>query len=443
MNLPTLFLQRLEKQLGKDHISHFLKSMQLPPIESIYIHKPIQPQLQSSLLDRVPWHTHGYYVNPSSIHNHHPYHLAGAFHFQEASSMAMVPMLDVQPSDVVLDMNASSGYKSIDIASRLGSQGFLIANDMDGRKAQTLMLNIERIGLSQAIVTQHDPHHLPKLFPNFFDKILVDAPGSQEGTFRQNPNSVDAWSIDFIQTNAKRQGRLLEDAVSLLKPGGRIVYSTNTFAPEESELLIENFLQKHPDFKILNHESYSNFDSKSTRGVGVKLWPHLVKGEGYYIVALQHLGEKSKPIKFTHRMKNPMPPAWKQFAEENLINLNIQPNFVLDERMFQIPISYQFHSALHTLRAGVYFGEIQKNIYYPSHHLAHYLQPQDVKQSLDLSIQDPRLMHYLRGEEMDADVEKGWILIMVNGISLGWGKASQGRIKNHYPKSLRLTHAYK
>lgn len=443
MNLPKSFLQRLEKQLGKDQLSLFLKAIQQTPFESIHLHQPIEQLLQSYLLDQLPWHHKGYYINASSILHQHPYHHAGAFHFQEPSSMAVVPMLDIQPDDVVLDIAAAPGSKSTDIASRLGFQGFLIANDIDPRRAQTLMFNVERLGLSQVIVTQHDPHHLPNLFPHFFDKILVDAPCSGEGIFRKDPTSIDAWSIEHVQTCAVRQAYLLEDAVKLLKPGGRIVYSTCTFSPEENELLIEKFLQQHQEFTLYNHPLNSFFDSQSTKGIGVKLWPHLIKGEGYYVVVLQHNGAVTNPYKFHHRMKNPMPKEWKKFAEETLINSKIEPNFVLEERLFQIPISYQFHSALHTLRAGVYYGEIDKNIFYPSHHLAHFLKIQDVKQVLNLSLQDPRLIRYLQGEEMSANVEKGWVLIAVDGLSMGWGKASNGRIKNHYPKGLRLTNTQK
>lgn len=443
MNLPKPFLQRIEKQIGNKHFPLFMEAMEQSPLESIRVRQPVPTFLQSFLLNRVPWHRNGFYLKASSINGHHPYHHAGAFYFQEASAMSVVPMLDIQPNDIVLDIAAAPGSKSTDIASRLGSQGFLIANDIDSRRAQTLMFNVERLGLSQVVVTQHDPHHLPTLFPHFFDKILLDAPCSGEGMFRKDPFSVDAWSVEHIQACAIRQKYLLEDAIQLLKPGGRIVYSTCTFAPEENEELIKGFLQNHPEFKLFNHPSNSYFDALTTKGVGVKLWPHLIQGEGHYVAVLQHQANTPNPIKFTHRMKNPMPPAWKRFAEKTFYHDNIQPNFALEERLFQIPISYQYHSALHTLRAGVYFGEIEKNIFYPSHHLAHFLRPQDVKQNLELSLADPRLERYLHGEEINAEVDNGWILISVDGLSLGWGKASQGRIKNHYPKALRLTYTRK
>ncbi|MFZ9138868.1 MAG: RsmB/NOP family class I SAM-dependent RNA methyltransferase [Bacilli bacterium] len=443
MDLPKLFIQRVEKQIGNEQIPFFLHAMKQPPIESIRIQKPLSQLTKLHLHDPIPWHSQGYYVAPSTLHGHHPYHHAGAFYFQEASAMAVIPMLDIQPKDVVLDMAAAPGSKSTDIASRLGPQGFLIANDIDGRRAQTLMYNVERLGLNQVIVTHHDPHHLPTLFPNFFDKILVDAPCSGEGMFRKDPNAMESWSVEHVETCATRQQYLLEEAVKLLKPGGRIVYSTCTFSPEENEKLIEAFLIQHHDFKLIHHPLQQHFDARSTLGIGVKLWPHLVKGEGHYIAILQHQGEHVNSLKFTHRMRNPMPPAWKRFAEETLMNPSIEPNFVYEERLFQIPTSYQYHAALHTLRAGVYFGDIEKNIFYPSHHLAHTLRPEDVKQHLNLTLEDPRLPQYLQGEEIHADIEKGWVLISVDGFSLGWGKASQGRIKNHYPKALRLANTRK
>ncbi len=443
MNLPKSFLQRVEKQIGKNNLSFFVEAMKHPPLESIRLHPSTEKTPHPHVLERIPWRSDGFYVSESLRNEQRVLQQTGAFSFEEASAMAVVPMLDIQINDIVLDMNATDGSKSADIASRLGSQGYIVANNVDSRRPQTVMFNIERLGLSQVIVTQHDPNHLPILFPNFFDKILLDAPSSGEGLFRQDSNSIATWSIEHIQSCAIKQKHLLDHAVQLLKPGGRIVYSTNTFSPEETEDLIKTFLQEHREFTLFNHPSQQHFDGASTGGIGVKLWPHIIKGEGYYIAVLQHNGVSPKTVKFTHRMKNPIPPAWKRFADENLINHNIQPNFALEERFFQIPISYQYHSALHTLRAGVYFGEIDKNIFYPSHHLARYLRPRDFKQTLDLTFEDPRLTRYLQGEEIHADVESGWILIAINGLSLGWGKASQGRIKNHYPKGLRLTNARK
>jgi NOL1/NOP2/fmu family ribosome biogenesis protein/23S rRNA U2552 (ribose-2'-O)-methylase RlmE/FtsJ len=340
----------------------------------------------------------------------------------------------------VLDMAAAPGGKATDIARRLTGTGFIIANDLDARRAQTLMFNLERMGISNAIVTQHDPEHLPSLLPHYFDKILLDAPCSGEGMFRKDEDAVTHWSMGHVQVCAIRQKHLLETATKLLKPGGTIVYATCTFSPEENEQLIQQFLNTHQEFKLIQHPNYQWFDAVSTQGVGVKLWPHLIKGEGHYVVVLKHQGVAHPSMKFTHKMKNPIPNPWRIFAQETLKQPHLDPNFALDDRLFLIPVRYQFHRALHTLRAGVYLGEIQKQFFYPSHHLAHLLAPSDVHQSLSLALDDPRLDAYLRGEEIQANFTQGWVLIVVEGYGLGWAKASQGRLKNHYPKGLRTTY---
>lgn len=437
-SLPSLFLDRINHQLPHEEVAPFLNSMTEAVSESIRVHRHLE-LIKPYVEDNVPWHPLGYYLQPNTLTGHHPWYHAGAYYAQEASAMAVVPLLEIQPNDVVLDMAAAPGSKATDIASRLGPDGFLIANDVDAKRASVLVHHVERLGLSQVIVTQHDPHHLPTLFPHFFDKILLDAPCSGEGMFRKDPNAIKEWSTDHVTMCAVRQKHLLEEAVRLLKPGGRIVYSTCTFSPDENEALIKRFIHEHADFDVVQPLMSPGFDEKSTGGIGFKLWPHRIRGEGHYVVVLQHRGPSPEKIRFTHRMKNPMPPAWKRFAEATLTNTRIQPNFIYDERVFQIPIRYQFHRALHTLRAGVLFGDIEKNVFYPSHHLAHYLQEKDVKTFLSLSLGDARLIRYMKGEEIETDLPQGWVLVTVNGMSLGWGKASQGRLKNHYPKGLRLT----
>ena len=434
MNLPPIFLKRLETQLGAKEFSLFVKVMNDPAVAGIRIHKG-ETLYQDKLGLKIPWHQLGYYVDSHFYDGHHPYHHAGAFYFQEPSAMIAVPLLDIQSDDIVLDLAAAPGGKSTDIASHLGPDGLLIANDIDAKRAQILMHNVERMGLSEVIVTQHDPQHLPVLLPHYFDKILLDAPCSGEGMFRKDAGAIANWSPEHVETCAVRQEHLLEIAVKLLKPGGRIVYSTCTFSPQENEQLIQSFLTKHREFTLINP---TFGEAKTTHGFGAKLWPHQIQGEGHYVVALQHQGEKPSRMTFTHKMRNPQEAPWVRFAESTLKTKDIEPNFAFEERLFMIPKKYQFHRALHTLRAGVFMGEVDKNIFYPSHHLAHVLTLDQVNQSINFSPKDSQLLQYLRGEELPTQCEDGWVLIAVDGMSLGWGKASKGRLKNHYPKGLRL-----
>ena len=439
MKLPELFLKRMEKNLPKEGFSSFVESYLKPPLEGIRIQQDPKQLLHQHCLKAIPWHPFAWYLNKSSIQTNHPYHHAGAFDIHEPSAMAVVPMMEIQPDDVVLDLLAAPGNKTTDIARQLSLDGFLIANEVDTKGSQTLMHHVERMGLTQVVVTQHDPQHLSKIFPHFFHKILIDAPCSGEGMFRQDPKFIKTWSPELVSMHAVRQSNLLNAATKLLKSGGTIVYSTATFSPEENEQLIGDFIQLNPIFKVISHPNQKMFDSTTTQGIGVYLWPHQIEGEGRYVVILKHQGVVEPRMKFQHRMRNPMPSEWRSFAAETLITSRIEPNFMLEDRFFMIPTRYAFHPALHTLRAGVYLGEMNKKYFYPSHHLARVLTTLDVKRSIDFSHNDSKLLAYMRGEEIQVSLLDGWALVTVDGLSLGWGKVSQGRMKNHYPKGLRLT----
>ena len=439
MKLPELFLKRVEKNLPKEDFSSFLQCYSKPSIQGLRIHQDPRQLFQRMFPQAIPWHPLGRYLNDQVVNGNHPYQHAGAIYFQEPSAMAVVPMMAIQPDDFVLDLAAAPGSKSTDIARQLSMDGFLVANDVDTKRAQALMHNVERMGLTQVVVTQHDPQHLRNIFPHFFNKILIDAPCSGEGMFRKDPNAIEAWSVEHVQMCAVRQSILLNAATKLLQSGGTIVYSTCTFSPEENEQLIQDFIQKNPAFKIVTHPLQSMFDDITTQGIGVKLWPHQIQGEGHYVVILQHQGVVEPRMKFQHRMRNPMPSEWRQFATETLTSQRIQPNFMLEDRFFMIPTRYAFHPALHTLRAGVFLGDVAKKYFYPSHHLAHVLTSQDVKRFIDFHHDDPQLLAYMHGEEIQISIPDGWALVTVDGMSLGWGKVSQGRMKNHYPKGLRLT----
>jgi 16S rRNA C967 or C1407 C5-methylase (RsmB/RsmF family)/NOL1/NOP2/fmu family ribosome biogenesis protein len=438
MKLPEIFLKRLATNLPKESFSSFLDSYLKPSVQGIRIHQDPNQILHSMFTQPIPWHPLGRYVSEGLISGNHPYHHAGAFYFQEPSAMAVVPMMNIQPNDFVLDLAAAPGSKSTDIARQLSLDGFLVANDVDTKRAQALMHNVERMGLTQVVVTQHDPQHLCNLFPHFFNKILIDAPCSGEGMFRKDENAIEAWSVEHVQMCAVRQSILLNAATMMLKSGGTIVYSTCTFSPEENEQMIQDFIQKNPMFQVITHPLQSMFDATTTQGVGVKLWPHQIQGEGHYVVILKHQGVTEPRMKFQHRMRNPMPSEWREFATQTLTSQRIQPNFMLENRFFMIPTRYAYHPALHTLRAGVFLGDIDKKYFYPSHHLAHVLTSQDVQRSVDFRVDDTKLLAYMRGEEIQVSMLDGWTLVTVDGLSLGWGKVSQGRMKNHYPKGLRL-----
>ena len=246
---PDDFLKRLDKQLGPDGLAAFLASSDRPRavalrINSLKTNTP--PDLSQYGLESVPWAQQGYYYNPNTRPGLSAYHEAGLYYLQEASAMAPAGLLDVQPGMTVLDLCAAPGGKSSQIAALLQGQGLLISNEIEPKRATILGRNLERMAVANSLVLNEHPKKLSERFPSFFDRILVDAPCSGEGMFRKEEAAYTDWSVETVQMCAKRQLEILSSAAQMLKPGGRMVYSTCTFAPEENEGVISDFLRCHP-----------------------------------------------------------------------------------------------------------------------------------------------------------------------------------------------------
>ena len=246
--LPELFLQRMRTQLGAEY-DEFLLSLQRPRAVALRFNpmKGRAPKLDF-VGERVPWEPMGYYYDPQARPGLHVYHEAGVYYLQEASAMAPVALLDPQPGERVLDLCAAPGGKSTQIAGRMRGEGLLLCNEYSPKRAKILSQNVERLGIAGAIVTNETPLSLSRRLPDFFDRVLVDAPCSGEGMFRKEEAAVTDWSPETVEMCARRQDEILDCAAGLVKPGGRLVYSTCTFAPQEDEEAVLRFLDAHPDF---------------------------------------------------------------------------------------------------------------------------------------------------------------------------------------------------
>ena len=162
--------------------------------------------------------------------------------------MAPVTLLDPQPGETVLDLCAAPGGKTTQIAALMQNRGLLVCNEINPKRAKILSRNIERMGVSHALVLNHHPSDLERHFAGAFDRILVDAPCSGEGMFRKEEAAITDWSPETVTMCARRQQEILTTAAKLLRPGGRLVYSTCTFAPEEDEGAISTFLKPNPRY---------------------------------------------------------------------------------------------------------------------------------------------------------------------------------------------------
>lgn len=448
--LPEKFLDRMKEMLGGEYDA-FVQSLEqdryqalrLNPLKKKYTQdgrscNSAVEDLELFHLTQVSWERNGFYYTKEDQPGKHPYHEAGVYYIQEPSAMAVVPLLEVQPGEKVLDLCAAPGGKSTQIAGYLQGEGLLVCNEIHPARAKILSENVERMGVPNVCVTNETPTRLSEKFPGFFDRILVDAPCSGEGMFRKNEVACEEWSPENVELCAARQDEILDCAAQMLRPGGRLVYSTCTFATLENEGSISRFVERHPEFTF----------QKSLR-----LWPHKVQGEGHFAAVLQKDGEvdadyetfavggteagcsaKDKELSLWWEF-------WKELEAEDGSDLSkrLKQGILVrfGDELYLAPANMPALKGMKVLRPGLHLGTLKKNRFEPSHALALALGGEDVRHVCHLKADDSVTAAYLNGQTFNYEGDKGWYLIVVDGYSLGWGKLAGGIMKNHYPKGLR------
>lgn len=427
--LPQEFLVRMESQLGEEY-GAYLQSLERPRAVALRFNsmKGSMPALPF-VGQPVPWEPCGYYYAPEARPGLHPYHEAGVYYLQEASAMSAVALLDPQPGERICDLCAAPGGKTTQIAGRMEGKGFLLCNEINPKRAKILSRNIERMGVANALVTNEHPERLAQRLEGFFDRVLIDAPCSGEGMFRKEEAAVTDWSPETVQMCARRQAEILDSGARLVRPGGRLVYSTCTFAPAENEETIATFLQRHPDFEPESVQA----PWFTPVGEGqFRMWPHKLLGEGHFGAILRRKGEKEPAGIGCPGEK--MPKLWMEFAKELEICLPEGKVLTFGQSIFWAPMDLPELRGLKVLRPGLELGEVKKDRFEPAHALALWLH--DCKNTVDLAADSREVREYMAGNVLPCE-KKGWCLVTVDGYSLGWGKGDGRQLKNHYPKGLR------
>ena len=428
--LPQAFLERIQEQL-KDEYGDFLQALERPRAVALRFN-PLKGHAPTALPfvgAGVPWESQGYYYDPEARPGLHPYHEAGVYYLQEASAMSAVALLDPQPGQRVCDLCAAPGGKSTQIAGRMLGQGFLLCNEWSPKRARILSQNIERMGVANALVTNETADHLAQRLPDFFDRVLIDAPCSGEGMFRKEEAAITDWSQETVEMCARRQAEILDAGAKLLRPGGRMVYSTCTFAPEENEQTVAAFLARNPDFELADVSA----PWFSAVGVGqFRLWPHKLLGEGHFAAVLRKKGTQSAAGEGCPGEK--LPDCWKQFAKELEITLPSGKAISFGPNLYWAPVDLPDLRGLKVLRPGLELGIVKKDRFEPAHALALWLS--GCKTTLSLPSDSAQIRAYLHGETLPSAL-RGWCLIQVDGYSIGWAKGDAKQLKNHYPKGLR------
>ena len=284
--LKTAFIANMRALLGEE-AGAFFRALEEAPSLALRPHRGMEaasPFIEGA----VPWAEGGFYLRPGARPGASVAHWAGAFYLQEASAMLPAAALNARPGERVLDLCAAPGGKSSQIALAMGGEGVLVANEVDAARARVLAANLERLGVTNAVVLNETPARLAARWPGYFDAVLVDAPCSGEGMFRRDPQSREAWTDAAPRGCRKRQGEILDAAAKLVRPGGRLLYSTCTFNGEENEGSVADFLQHHADFAP---EEFALPGLGASRGGMLRIWPHRARGDGQFAALLRRAGE--------------------------------------------------------------------------------------------------------------------------------------------------------
>ena len=433
------FLAEIRALLGSE-ADAFLAEMKRPYAHALRLN-PFRENAEAAaapfIEGAVEWCAAGRYYREDTRPGLSPLHFAGAYYIQEASAMAPAMSLDVRPGDRVLDLCAAPGGKSGQLAAALMGEGLLVSNEPEPSRVKILSATMERLGVTNSIVVHSLPEKLSPVLPEFFDKILVDAPCSGEGMFRRDPATYEEWKPASPAGCAARQAFILDHAAKMLRPGGRMAYSTCTFNRAENEETIRAFLARHPDFAPV---------SFSLPGVGeaqdgcLRLWPHKLRGEGHFLALMEKKGEPAKP---SAKAKAPKPDREAEAAIKML--LDIAPGLAsllkkgevvrAGEALRLVPGCAPEMKGVKIIRHGLHLCRMGRNYVEPDHALAMALHPSDVSRTCEVT--DEEALPLLTGETLPCDV-RGWLMFTYKNMPLGWGKASDGVAKNHIPKGLRI-----
>jgi NOL1/NOP2/sun family putative RNA methylase len=455
MTLPDQFIMRMQALLGAE-AEALLAALNQPPLAGLRVNplKLSSEQLSALVnwsLEPVPWCPAGFIVPESVQPGKHPYHAAGLYYLQEPSAMAVAEALAPAPGELVLDLAAAPGGKATHLAALIGDQGLLVANELERSRTAALASNLERWGVRNALITNASAERLAERWGACFHRVLVDAPCSGEGMFRKSTTARQEWSAKTVQGCSVRQQRLLATAADLVRPGGMLAYSTCTFAPEEDEQVVAQFLAQHPNFELraitLPQADPGRADwvaadlTRTELALTARFWPHRVPGEGHFVALLQRVAGDvvDLPTAMLERVPRAACAAWQSFVAATLTHDPAEGMHLISRgsQIYALPADLPPVAGLSVVRAGLWLGTLQRDRFIPAHSLALALPATGVQQRFELAPDDPRLVRYLQGHPLPEPGLAGWLLLTVSGFPLSWGRRAQGIIKNAYPKGLR------
>ncbi|MDY5484021.1 MAG: RsmB/NOP family class I SAM-dependent RNA methyltransferase [Clostridium sp.] len=465
--LSVEFLNKMKILLGEEYEA-YLDSFAEEPVYGLRVNTlkvTVEEFLRKAAdagweLQPVPWVSNGFYYPKEKRPARHPWYYSGLYYLQEPSAMTPASRLPIEPGDKVLDLCAAPGGKSTELAARLSGTGLLFSNDISNSRAKALLKNLELFGAGNICVSSEPPEKLAKVFPAFFDKILVDAPCSGEGMFRRDPDMVKSYEEKGPEYYAPIQREIAAAAVQMLAPGGMLLYSTCTFDEEEDEGTIRYLLEEFPDLSLVPLEKSDGF----APGIGmpecVCLFPHKVKGEGHFLALLKKNeegpGETARTqVSSSLGQKTVLPNAAEAFLREITEEWEKDRFYQVKDQLYYLPAPFggagkERLRGIRCLRTGLLLGEMRKDRFEPSQALAMWLNKETYPAILSLRSEaagEDRILRYLKGETLTlAENEElalakalsgakgcgAWCLVAVDGYPLGWAKKQNQSLKNKY-----------
>ena len=418
IELPYKFLERMRRDLGEGY-GAFVSSYARQPFRAIRVNTlkisaEEFAEISPFALTPVPWEENGFYIDGDKA-GKTILHAAGLYYVQEPSAMSAAPLLQVKAGERVLDMCSAPGGKGTQLAQRMRGEGIIVLNEINGARAKILLQNVERLGITNAAVISESPQRIGEYFEGYFDKVLVDAPCSGEGMFLKEESAVREWSTEAVSACARRQALILDSAQRALKPDGLLVYSTCTFAPEEDEEQVENFLKKYPHFELIHMK---------------KLLPNEVRGEGHFVALLKKTdGEERDVPRFKCKTDKKTVQNWAaEFGGGENLHIAEGTLYKIMPDCPALPFKI--------LRVGLKLGDVKEYGFEPAHALAmSYRRGETPCFDMD----GAEALSYLRGNVISRETDmSGWVVASFNGYPLGWCKISGGTAKNHLPRGLRI-----
>ena len=455
--LPEAFLLKMQELLGEE-FGQYLESFkeEWKPglrVNTLKLSPGELAELVPWNLEPVPWADNGFYydgtldgevLRPSK----HPAYYAGLYYLQEPSAMTPAAMLPVVPGDRVLDLCAAPGGKSTELASKLKGRGMLVSNDISYSRARALLKNLELAGAANICVTSEAPEKLAGVWPEFFDKILVDAPCSGEGMFRRDEDMVKDWNEKGPEYYVPIQRQILSQAAAILRPGGYMLYSTCTFSVEEDEENVAYVLEEFPQMQLccLDLDKVPGACGGFGLSGCMRLFPHRLKGEGHFLALMRKKGgdDGGKEI------LPPMDPVTagkrvRAVEKEKELDAFLRQSgtewdygriVIHQDNAYYLPEGLAWNLPLRFLRTGLFLGELKKGRFEPSQALAMSMKAGQFPNTVSFPGGDSRVLRYLKGEtislEGDEGPVKGWCLAAMEGFPLGWAKGTGMSLKNKY-----------